>query len=62
MTRTPEKVWRKSSRSGGTSTSSCVEVAFTTEEVGVRDSKNTEGPQLAFPSTTWKAFATSMTR
>ena len=62
MARTPEKAWRKSSRSGGTATSSCVEVAFATEEVGVRDSKNTEGPQLAFPTATWQAFASTMNR
>ena len=44
--------WRKSSYSGGSGSSDCVEVAFVANEVGVRDSKNTEGPTLAFPATT----------
>jgi hypothetical protein len=48
--------WRKSSYSG-TSENSCVEVAFEVETVGVRDSKNTTGPTLAFPPAAWRAFA-----
>lgn len=47
--------WRKSSYSGSGNTS-CVEVTFVAEAVGVRDSKNTDGPQLAFPATAWHAF------
>lgn len=47
--------WRKSSHSGG-SNGGCVEVSWA-EKVGVRDSKNVSGPALAFPATSWQAFA-----
>jgi Domain of unknown function (DUF397) len=50
--------WRKSSYSGGSTSSNCVEVAFVASEVGVRDSKNTDGPTLAFPATAWRTFVT----
>jgi hypothetical protein len=61
MTTVPEdrQDWRKSSYSGNPNTD-CVEVAFTTEAVGVRDSKNTAGPELTFPATTWRHFATGV--
>ncbi|MFG2086999.1 MULTISPECIES: DUF397 domain-containing protein [unclassified Spirillospora] len=47
--------WRKSSRSaheGG----ECVEVASLPSMVGVRDSKDPEGPKLAFSPAAWDAF------
>ncbi|MEU3649617.1 DUF397 domain-containing protein [Lentzea sp. NPDC034063] len=47
--------WRKSSYSGGTDGSNCVEVAFT-HAVRVRDSKNTAGPELKFSVEAWQAF------
>ncbi|WP_326680311.1 DUF397 domain-containing protein [Streptomyces sp. NBC_01237] len=47
--------WRKSSYSGG-SGDSCVEVATCPGTVHVRDSKITEGPQLALSSPTWTTF------
>jgi hypothetical protein len=50
--------WRKSTHSSGNPTGDCVEVAFVASEVGVRDSKNTDGPTLAFPTTTWRTFVT----
>lgn len=53
MPTTPE--WRKSSYSGG-GTGSCVEVAVSTERVGVRDSKNVDGPRLAFAVVSWRMF------
>jgi hypothetical protein len=31
-------------------------VAFETEVVGVRDSKNTDGPRLAFEAPSWRKF------
>jgi hypothetical protein len=51
-----EVSWRKSSHSGHPNTD-CVEVAFAVDAVGVRDSKNTTGPRLAFTANTWRAFA-----
>ncbi len=48
-----EVAWRKSSRSSDAS--NCVEVAFS-DPVAVRDSKNTSGPILSFPTTTWSTF------
>jgi hypothetical protein len=47
--------WRKSSRSdqfGG----ECVEVAEIAPMIAVRDSKDPEGPRLAFSATAWSAF------
>jgi hypothetical protein len=52
------EVWRKSSYSGGSGNNSCVEVAFVADAVGVRDSKNTQGPTLAFSPAAWRGFVT----
>jgi hypothetical protein len=51
-----EVAWRKSSRSDDSASGACVEVAFVPEAVAVRDSKNTSGPTLAFPTVSWDAF------
>jgi Domain of unknown function (DUF397) len=48
-----EVAWRKSSRSGGTN---CVEVASMALLTAVRDSKNPDGPILAFPASSWTTF------
>jgi hypothetical protein len=48
-------VWRKSSRSSGEN-GNCVEVALTTTRAAVRDSKNPEGPTLAWAPGTLGAF------
>ena len=45
-----ESNWHKSTRSG---TGNCVEVA---PLVGVRDSKDREGPVLTFNQEEWRAF------
>jgi hypothetical protein len=48
--------WRKSTRSSGNG-GDCVEVADNLSGVvGVRDSKDRQGPVLAFSSTSWAAF------
>jgi len=47
-------VWRKSSRSGGSG--ECVEVAGFAEAVGVRDSKDRQGPALSFDPACWSRF------
>ncbi len=46
--------WRKSSRSGGQG--NCVEVADTPAAIGVRDSKDPEGPVLVFTRANWEEF------
>ena len=48
--------WRKSSRSGDNG-GTCVEVGTAGPAVAVRDSKDPDGPLLAFAADTWKAFA-----
>lgn len=48
-------VWRKSTRSGG-SGAQCVELAMTTEAVGVRDTKNRAGGTRVFPPASFAAF------
>ncbi|MGI8328619.1 DUF397 domain-containing protein [Actinomadura scrupuli] len=52
--------WRKSSRSGTNDDSACVEVAAPCgcgdRVVGVRDSKDPDGPKLWLPTTAWAAF------
>lgn len=47
--------WRKSTRSGGNG-GECVEVARVGELVGVRDSKDPDGPVLEFGLSQWRAF------
>ena len=46
-------VWRTSTYSAG---NGCVEVAFVDGQVGVRDSKDREGPALVFTAREWEAF------
>ena len=46
--------WTKSSYS--VDNGNCVEVAAVPDTVKVRDSKNAEGPVLAFPADRWAAF------
>ncbi|MDH6628122.1 hypothetical protein M2271_005954 [Streptomyces sp. LBL] len=55
---TSDLAWFKSSYSSGSEGDSCVELATTaaTATIHVRDSKNADGPRLAFSPTTWSAF------
>ena len=53
-----EPRWKKSSRSG--STSDCVELAQPPGDVAVRDSKNPDGPTLAFRRGEAQAFLTGV--
>ncbi|MCX4666367.1 DUF397 domain-containing protein [Streptomyces sp. NBC_01381] len=53
-----ELEWFKSSYSSNEAGSDCVEIAPTPRTIHVRDSKNTQGPQLAFTNTTWADFLT----
>jgi Domain of unknown function (DUF397) len=52
--------WRKSSRSAGAQ--ECVEVGSGASVIGVRDSKDPEGPVLRFGAGAWRAFLRSVTR
>ncbi|WP_242902691.1 DUF397 domain-containing protein [Actinomadura terrae] len=47
--------WRKSSRSSGQG-GQCVEVATHTTMIAVRDSKDPNGPRLAFSAAEWHGF------
>jgi len=51
--------WRKSSFSVG---DSCVECATTGRAVWVRDSKDPQGPELAFDPEAWTAFIAGVRR
>lgn len=52
----PVDGWRKSSYSGANG-GQCIEVATAPGMILVRDSKDTDGPELAFGRETWSAFA-----
>jgi hypothetical protein len=51
--------WRTSSYSGDNG-GACVEVGTTGPAIAVRDSKHPDGPQLAIPAGTWKAFTNQL--
>ncbi|MQY37910.1 hypothetical protein SRB17_59180 [Streptomyces sp. RB17] len=56
---TPRSAWRKSSYSGNED-SYCVEVADFSNEVGVPDSKNPDGPELLFGMPDWAGFVAAV--
>ncbi|MDX3831743.1 DUF397 domain-containing protein [Streptomyces europaeiscabiei] len=51
----PEHAWFKSSYSGG-NTTECVEAAFVSTGVLIRDSKRPEGPHVAATAEAWGRF------
>lgn len=53
-----EHVWRKSSRSG--SAINCVEVALTSGNVAVRDSKNPDDGHLTITRAQWRSFLATL--
>jgi hypothetical protein len=59
MNQHPGGPWRKSRRSNGQA--ECVEVAGTrTGVIAIRDSKDPDGPRLAFGRNQWRVFATQV--
>lgn len=54
-------IWRKSSHSGPEG-GDCVEVAASEQLILARDSRNPDGPVLAFSSAEWAAFTTAIKR
>lgn len=58
----PERAdnWRKSSYSG--QGQDCVEVDPCADEVGVRDTKDRDGGQLAVPGSAWNALLNQLGR
>ena len=51
--------WHKSSYSSG-GDGDCVEVATCPSTIHIRDSKNTQGPQLTLSPTIWTEFIVSL--
>lgn len=51
-------MWRTSSRSG--TNANCVEVATLARAAAVRDSKDPDGPVLAFPRPAWTDFLSAL--
>ncbi|MCX4396234.1 DUF397 domain-containing protein [Streptomyces sp. NBC_00053] len=51
-----ESAWFKSSYSSNGNEGDCVEVAASPGTVHVRDSKNAQGPRLAFGPNAWAGF------
>jgi hypothetical protein len=49
-------VWRKARRSANNG--ACVELASATGQILVRDSKDQNGPKIAYPEYSWRNFVT----
>lgn len=54
--------WRKSSRSGTSGQSNCVEVANLSGDVGMRDSKDPSGPRITLPVERFRQLAADIKR
>nr|WSZ96183.1 DUF397 domain-containing protein [Streptomyces sp. NBC_00857] len=54
-------VWFKSSYSGG-NTTECLEAAPLADGTAVRDSKDPQGPRLAFAREAWTGFVSALRR
>ncbi|WP_433463469.1 DUF397 domain-containing protein [Spirillospora sp. CA-128828] len=54
--------WRKSKRSGTGAQSDCVEVANLSGNIGVRDSKDPSGPNLALSAACFRQLAADIKR
>jgi hypothetical protein len=52
--------WRKSTRSSQGTSEQCVEVAQLADGIGVRDSRDPDGPRLVVSQATFKAFAAAL--
>ncbi|ADD45038.1 DUF397 domain-containing protein [Stackebrandtia nassauensis] len=52
--------WRKSSRSSGSNSSQCVEVANLIPAIGVRDSKHLDSGVLTVPHNDWIGLVASV--
>ncbi|MEW2355487.1 DUF397 domain-containing protein [Spirillospora sp. NPDC029432] len=53
-------VWRKSTRSTEGTSEQCVEIAQLADGIGVRDSKNPDGPNLLLSHDAFRAFAATL--
>ncbi|TDB93107.1 DUF397 domain-containing protein [Actinomadura sp. 7K534] len=54
--------WRKSSHSGTQGGSECVEVGRFPDSIGVRDSKNPDGPELRITRETFRTLMAGLKR
>jgi len=54
--------WIKSSYSDSDDGNQCVEAASTPRTVHIRDSKNAQGPELAFAHSAWAGFVSYTAR
>ncbi|MEU5990579.1 DUF397 domain-containing protein [Spirillospora sp. NPDC047418] len=54
--------WQKSSYSGGSATSDCVELGRSPRAVGVRDSKDPTGPRITLPVECFRRLAADIKR
>ncbi|MGW2187519.1 DUF397 domain-containing protein [Streptomyces sp. NPDC001719] len=52
--------WFKSSYSDESGGMACVEVAALTTRVGIRDSKQADGPAITVPTGAWSTFITGV--